>query len=43
MWWEQVAGLTGDFTVYAMDVLGQPGASIQSKTMLKPRRLCAQH
>jgi pimeloyl-ACP methyl ester carboxylesterase len=34
MWWQQVAGLTGDFTVYAMDLLGQPGASIQSRTML---------
>jgi pimeloyl-ACP methyl ester carboxylesterase len=33
MWWEQVAGLTGDFTVYAMDMLGQPGASNQSKPM----------
>jgi pimeloyl-ACP methyl ester carboxylesterase len=36
MWWEQVAGLTSDFTVYAMDMLGQPGASIQSKTMFNP-------
>jgi pimeloyl-ACP methyl ester carboxylesterase len=36
MWWDQVAGLTGDFTVYAMDMLGQPGASIQSKTMFTP-------
>lgn len=36
MWWHQVAGLTGDFTVYAMDMLGQPGASIQSKAMLTP-------
>jgi pimeloyl-ACP methyl ester carboxylesterase len=33
MWWGQVAGLTSDFTVYAMDMLGQPGAGIQSRTM----------
>ncbi len=33
MWWEQVAGLTGDFTVYAIDMLGQPGASTQTKKM----------
>ncbi|MGE2724825.1 alpha/beta fold hydrolase [Mycolicibacterium pulveris] len=36
MWWEQVAGLTGYFTVFALDMLGQPGASIQSKTMFTP-------
>jgi hypothetical protein len=36
MWWEQVTGLTGDFTVYAMDMLGQPGASTQSKSMFNP-------
>ncbi len=36
MWWEQVADLTCDFTVYVMDMLGQPGASIQSKTMFTP-------
>ncbi len=36
MWWDQVAGLTGDFTVYAMDMLGQPGASIQTKAMFSP-------
>ncbi|MGV0041259.1 alpha/beta fold hydrolase [Mycobacterium colombiense] len=36
MWWEQVTGLTNDFTVYAMDMLGQPGASIQSKSMSTP-------
>lgn len=36
MWWDQVAGLTGDFTVYTIDMLGQPGASIQSKPMLTP-------
>lgn len=33
MWWQQIADLTSDFTVYAMDVLGQPGASVQSKMM----------
>ena len=36
MWWDQVAGLTSNFTVYAMDMLGQPGASIQSRTMFTP-------
>ena len=36
MWWGQVAGLASDFTVYAMDMLGQPGAGIQSKTMFTP-------
>ncbi|MFI5508350.1 alpha/beta fold hydrolase [Mycobacterium sp. NPDC051804] len=36
MWWDQVAGLTDDFTVYALDMLGQPGASIQSKAMFTP-------
>lgn len=36
MWWDQVADLTSDFTVYAMDMLGQPGASIQTKTMFAP-------
>ena len=36
MWWEQVAGLTGDFTVYAIDMLGQPGASTQTKRMSTP-------
>lgn len=36
MWWDQVAGLTSNFTVYAMDMLGQPGASIQKKTMFTP-------
>ncbi len=33
MWWGQVAGLKSDFTVYAMDMLGQPGASLQSRAM----------
>ena len=36
MWWGQVAGLTGDFTVYSMDVLGQPGAGTQSRAMITP-------
>ncbi|MED5814622.1 alpha/beta hydrolase [Mycolicibacterium sp. 050232] len=36
MWWEQITGLTGDFTVYALDMLGQPGASAQTKTMANP-------
>lgn len=36
MWWEQVGGLAGDFTVYVVDALGQPGASVQSKPMFTP-------
>lgn len=36
MWWAQVAGLTSDFTVYAIDMLGQPGASAQTKKMSSP-------
>ncbi|VEG41377.1 alpha/beta hydrolase [Mycolicibacterium flavescens] len=36
MWWEQVAPLADDFSVYTIDMLGQPGASVQSKTMLTP-------
>src|SRR5689334_15254289 len=36
MWWEQVTDLAGDFTVYVMDALGQPGASVQSKVMFAP-------
>jgi pimeloyl-ACP methyl ester carboxylesterase len=36
MWWDQVSGLAEDFTVYAMDMLGQPGASVQSKPMFTP-------
>ena len=36
MWRQQIAGLTTDFTVYALDMLGQPGASIQSKRMPTP-------
>lgn len=33
MWAEHVPALTGDFTVYTVDLLGQPGASVQSKSM----------
>ena len=36
MWWEQVSGLTGDFTVYTLDMLGQPGMSAQSRGMSTP-------
>lgn len=36
MWWEQVSDLAGNFTVYVMDALGQPGASVQSKAMSTP-------
>jgi len=34
MWYGQIAYLARDFTVYAMDVPGQPGASSQSRPML---------
>lgn len=36
MWARQVAGLAGDFTVYTIDMPGQPGASMQSKSMRTP-------
>ena len=36
MWWEQVADLAGDFTVYAVDALGQPGESTQLKALFTP-------
>jgi hypothetical protein len=36
MWANQVAGLTCDFTVYAIDIPGQPGASMQSRSMRTP-------
>lgn len=36
MWWEQIANLAGDFTVYVVDALGQPGQSVQSKAMFTP-------
>lgn len=34
MWYGQIADLADDFTVYAMDVPGQPGASSQSTPIL---------
>ena len=33
MWAEYVSSLTSDFTVYTVDLLGQPGASVQSRSM----------
>lgn len=36
MWWNQIAALTSDFTVYAIDMLGQPGAGVQTKKMATP-------
>jgi pimeloyl-ACP methyl ester carboxylesterase len=33
MWAEHVPALVDDFTVYTVDLLGQPGASVQSKSM----------
>jgi pimeloyl-ACP methyl ester carboxylesterase len=36
MWWAQVGDLASDFTVYALDMLGQPGASHQSRAMITP-------
>jgi len=43
MWWDQVAGLTGDFTVYAMDVLGQLRSKRSVENDVYPRRLRALH
>jgi pimeloyl-ACP methyl ester carboxylesterase len=34
MWADHMAALVGDFTVFTIDMLGQPGASVQSKSML---------
>lgn len=34
MWADYVAALTDDFTVFTVDMLGQPGASVQYKSML---------
>jgi pimeloyl-ACP methyl ester carboxylesterase len=34
MWADHVVGLVGDFTVFTVDQLGQPGASVQSKSMV---------
>lgn len=36
MWWEQTAGLAPELTVYALDMPGQPGASVPSKAMSRP-------
>lgn len=33
MWAEHVPALTSEFTVYTVDLLGQPGASVQSRSM----------
>lgn len=33
MWWAQIDDLSGDFTVYAIDMPGQPGAGIQTRKM----------
>ena len=33
MWWQQIDDLAGDFTVYALDMVGQPGVSMQSEPM----------
>lgn len=41
MWAEHVNALAGDFTVYTVDLLGQPGASVQSKSMTSADQ-CAQ-
>lgn len=40
MWAEHVPALTSDFTVYTVDLLGQPGASVQSRSM-KSAQDCA--
>lgn len=40
MWAEYVPVLTSDFTVYTVDLLGQPGASVQSRSM-KSAQDCA--
>ncbi|HET6733709.1 alpha/beta fold hydrolase [Mycobacterium sp.] len=41
MWAEHIPALAGDFTVYTVDMLGQPGASVQSKSMVTAAH-CAQ-
>jgi pimeloyl-ACP methyl ester carboxylesterase len=33
MWAEHIPALVGEFTVYTVDMLGQPGASVQTKSM----------
>lgn len=37
MWCEQIVGLADDFTIYTLDMPGQPGASMQSKALFSPR------
>lgn len=34
VWAEHIPALAGEFTVYTVDMLGQPGASVQTKSML---------
>ena len=34
MWAEHIPALAGEFTVYTVDMLGQPGASVQTKSMV---------
>ncbi|WP_123025336.1 alpha/beta fold hydrolase [Mycolicibacterium stellerae] len=34
MWAEHIPALAGEFTVYTVDMLGQPGASVQTKAMV---------
>jgi pimeloyl-ACP methyl ester carboxylesterase len=36
MWWAQVGDLARDFTIYTIDMLGQPGASLQTAKMSTP-------
>ncbi|WP_199203217.1 alpha/beta fold hydrolase [Mycobacterium sp. shizuoka-1] len=36
MWWAQIGDLSRDFTVYAIDMLGQPGAGIQTTSLPTP-------
>lgn len=33
MWAEHIPALAGEFTLYSVDMLGQPGASVQVKSM----------
>jgi pimeloyl-ACP methyl ester carboxylesterase len=33
LWVEHIRALTSEFTVYTVDLLGQPGASVQDKSM----------
>ncbi|MGE2728229.1 alpha/beta fold hydrolase [Mycolicibacterium vaccae] len=36
MWWAQIEGLADDFTLYTIDMLGQPGAGVQTKRIATP-------